>query len=134
MAEHLSALGHRRIGVICMRLGRCARTARCDLDRQDAAHYHVQRNRLAGLREAFTAAGVAWDRVPVVERFDHSAAPGLGRGRDPALDPGITALIATSDVLALGAIQELDRRRHAGAGGRLGHRFRRHQGGRRGRA
>jgi len=112
IAEHLIGLGHRRIGVVCMRLGR----NRCDgpapLERQESAAYHVQRNRLAGLRDGFQAAGVAWDRVPVVERFDHSLAAGAsGAAEVLGLDPGITALVGTSDVLALGAIQELQRRR-----------------------
>ena len=112
MADHLIALGHRRIGVICMRLGRANMDGPVDLARQQAAHYHVQRNRLAGLRDGFLAAGVAWDRVPVVERFDHSVSSGAsGAAQVLALDPGITALIATSDVLALGAIEELARRR-----------------------
>ena len=72
----------------------------------------MQRNRLIGLREAFTAAGVAWDRIPVVERFEHSVAAGASAAAEVlALDPGITALVATSDVLALGAIEELTRRR-----------------------
>ena len=72
----------------------------------------MQRNRLAGLREAFTAAGVAWDRIPVVERFEHSVEAGASAAAEVlALDPGITALVATSDVLALGAIEELTRRR-----------------------
>ncbi|MTD16190.1 LacI family DNA-binding transcriptional regulator [Nakamurella sp. YIM 132087] len=112
LADHLVELGHRRIGVVCMRLGRARRDGAVDLVRQQAAHYHVQRNRLAGLREGFTAAGVAWDRVPVVEQFDHSVESGArGAAAVLAMDPGITALIATSDVLAMGAIDELHRRR-----------------------
>ncbi len=112
VADHLIALGHRRVGVICMRLGRANMDGPVDLARQRAAHYHVQRNRLAGLRDGFVAAGVAWDRVPVVERFEHSLSSGAsGAAQVLALDPGITALIATSDVLALGAIEELARRR-----------------------
>jgi len=112
IAEHLLALGHRRVGVVCMRLGRANRDGAVDLARQHAAHYHVQRNRLAGLREGFIAAGVAWDRVPVVERFEHSLEAGAsGAAQVLAMDPGITALIATSDVLALGAMQEFSRLR-----------------------
>jgi DNA-binding LacI/PurR family transcriptional regulator len=112
MADHLVALGHRRVGVICMRLGRAHRDGPVDLQRQDAAHYHVQRHRLAGLREGFTAAGVAWDRIPVVERFEHSVAAGASAADEVlGLDPGLTAIIATSDVLALGAMQALARRR-----------------------
>lgn len=112
IADHLVQLGHRRVGVVCMRLGRAHRDGPVDLDRQRHAHYHVQRNRLTGLREGFIAAGVAWDRVPVVEQFDHSVESGARAAAAVlALDPGITALIATSDVLALGAMQELEHRR-----------------------
>ena len=89
VAEHLLALGHRRIGVICMRLGRARLDGPVTIDRQNAAHYHVQRNRLIGLREAFTAAGVAWDRIPVVERFEHSVEAGASAAAEVlALDPG----------------------------------------------
>ena len=95
-----------------MRLGRARLDGPVSIERQNSAHYHVQRNRLVGLREAFTAAGVAWDRIPVVERFEHSVEAGASAAAEVlALDPGITALIATSDVLALGAIEELTRRR-----------------------
>ncbi len=112
VADHLIALGHRRIGVICMRLGRDRVDGPVPVQRQNSAHYHVQRNRLLGLREAFTAAGVAWDRIPVVERFDHSVQAGASAAAEVLnSDPGITALIATSDVLAMGAIEELTRRR-----------------------
>jgi DNA-binding LacI/PurR family transcriptional regulator len=112
IADHLIGLGHRRIGVICMRLGRVNRDGPVSIARQDSAHYHVQRNRLRGLREAFTGAGVAWDRIPVVERFEHSVDAGASAAAEIlALDPGITALVATTDVFALGAITELIRRR-----------------------
>ncbi len=111
IAEHLIQLGHRRVGVVCMRLGRRHRDGPVDIARQERAHYHVQRNRLAGLREGFTAAGVAWDRIQVVERFEHSIAAGAAAAAELlSLDPGITAVIATSDVLALGVLEELARR------------------------
>lgn len=112
IADHLVALGHRRVGIICMRLGRARMDGPVDDGRQQAAHYHVQRNRLAGLREGFSEAGVAWDRVPVVERFDHTLEAGASAAAEVlALDPGVTALVATSDVLAMGAVAELLRRR-----------------------
>ena len=112
VAEYIAALGHRRIGIVCMRLGRARRDGLVDLERQRAAHYHVQRNRLAGLRDGFMAAGVAWDRIPVVEQFDHTVESGA-RGAIAVLaaDPGVTVVVATSDVLALGVIQEVERRR-----------------------
>jgi DNA-binding LacI/PurR family transcriptional regulator len=111
VAEHLIALGHRRVGVACMRLGRAHRDGPVDLERQLRARYHAQRNRLAGLRTAFVAAGVAWDRIPVVERFDNSVEAGASAAAELlGLDSGLTAIITTSDVLAFGVLQELERR------------------------
>lgn len=111
IAEHLLVLGHRRVGVACIRLGRAHLDGPVSLDRQRNAHYHVQRHRLAGLRAAFTDAGVAWDRIPVVERFDNSVAAGSSAAAELlTLDPGLTAIITTSDVLALGVLAELERR------------------------
>ncbi|MBM9466518.1 LacI family DNA-binding transcriptional regulator [Nakamurella leprariae] len=112
VADHLTGLSHRRIGVVCMRLGRDRNDGPADLTRQEAARHHVQRHRLAGIREGFVAAGVSWDRVPVVERFDHTMEAGASAAAEVlAADPGVTAVVATSDVLALGVIAELTRRR-----------------------
>ena len=126
VADHLLALGHRRIGVICMRLGRARLDGPVTIDRQNSAHYHVQRNRLMGLREAFTAAGVAWDRIPVVERFEHSVAAGASAAAEVlALDPGHHR--AGRDLGRAGARRDrgADPAPAAGAGGRVGHRVRR---------
>jgi len=63
------------------------------------------------LATAFTSANVDWASVPVVERFDHSIASG-GSAAAQLLDrdPQVTALICTSDILALGALAEARRR------------------------
>lgn len=112
VAQHLLDLGHRRVGISCMRLGRVRMDGPVTLDRQEVSHYHVQRNRLRALRSTFEAAGVAWDRIPVVERFDHTLEAGESAANELlTLDPGLTAIIATSDVLALGAIDALHKRR-----------------------
>ncbi|MGH3630013.1 MAG: LacI family DNA-binding transcriptional regulator [Sciscionella sp.] len=111
VADHLIELGHRRIGVLCMRLARDRNDSFVSVERQRAAHFHVQRARLSGLASAFAAAGIDWASVPVVERFDHT----LEMGQSAAAqlldhDPEITALIATSDILGLGAMAEAARR------------------------
>lgn len=112
IAQHLLDLGHRRVGISCMRLGRLRLDGPVDLARQESAHYHAQRHRLGALRSTFEAAGIAWDRTPVVERFDHTLEAGASAAEELlTLDPGLTAIIATSDVLALGAIEALHRRR-----------------------
>ena len=81
------------------------------VQRQEAAHFHVQRARLAGIADAFGPAGVEWSRVPVVERFDHSTENGASAAAQLLdADPQVTAIIATSDILALGAMAEARRR------------------------
>lgn len=111
LARHVLELGHRHIGVLCMRLGRERNDGFVDQQRQHNARFHVQRARLAGLRDAFAEAGVDWSTIPVVERFDHNrtvAAEAAAQLLDQ--DPQVTALVCTSDLLALGAIEEAGRR------------------------
>jgi DNA-binding LacI/PurR family transcriptional regulator len=111
LAQHLIALGHRRVGVVCMRLGSNRNDGFASVQRQREAHFHVQRARLAGLAEAFDAVGADWNHVPVVERFDHSLEAGASAAAQLLdHDPQITALICTSDILALGALEEARRR------------------------
>ncbi|MCP2260647.1 transcriptional regulator, LacI family [Streptoalloteichus tenebrarius] len=111
LARHLIELGHRRIGVVCMRLGRDRNDDFVPLERQRDAHFHVQRTRLTALADAFATVGVDWATVPVVERFDHTTASGESAAAQVLdRDPEITALICTSDILALGAMTEAGRR------------------------
>ncbi|NIJ10119.1 DNA-binding LacI/PurR family transcriptional regulator [Saccharomonospora amisosensis] len=111
LANHLVGLGHRQVGVLCMRLARDRNDGFASLRRQHEAHYHVQRTRLAALAKTFEKAGVDWASVPVVERFEHSVDEGASAARQ-LLDahPSVTALVCTSDILALGAIAEVGRR------------------------
>ena len=111
LAGHLVDLGHRQVGVLCMRLSRDRNDDFASVERQRAAHFHVQRTRLAALAKTFEAAGVAWNTVPVVERFEHTVDEGASGARQ-LLDayPQVTALICTSDILALGALAEAGRR------------------------
>ncbi|GAA1199964.1 LacI family DNA-binding transcriptional regulator [Prauserella alba] len=111
LANHVVGLGHRQVGVLCMRLSSDRNDDFASLYRQQDAHYHVQRARLAALQRTFEAAGVSWESVPVVERFDHHVDDGASAARQ-LLDkhPRVTALICTSDILALGALAEAGRR------------------------
>lgn len=107
MARHLAALGHRRVGVLCMRLGPGRNDGPADEARQAGATYPVQRHRLAGLREGFAEAGVEWAGVPVHERFLHSVDAGQSAFAELlAAHPDLTAVVCTSDILALGAMRQ----------------------------
>jgi len=111
LAKHLIELGHRNIGVLCMRLSRERDDGFVSVERQHSAHFHVQRARLQALAEAFSEVGVDWSQVPVVERFDHTIDEGAAAARQ-LLDnrPDVTALISTTDIFALGALAEAGRR------------------------
>ncbi|GAA0510926.1 LacI family transcriptional regulator [Saccharopolyspora subtropica] len=107
VADHLIKLGHRRIGVLCMRLARGRNDGPAPVQRQANASFHVQKARLTALAEAFSEAGVDWSKVPVVERFDHTTASGASAAAQLLeMDPDITAIVCTSDILALGALSE----------------------------
>jgi len=111
IARHLIELGHRRVGVLCMRLDRDRNDDFVPMQRQREAHFHVQRARLAALANAFGTVAVDWASVPVVERFDHTVANGASAAKQLLdRDPHVTALICTSDILALGALTEARRR------------------------
>jgi len=106
LARHLTGLGHRRIGVLCMRLGAGHHDGPADRARQENSTYPVQRDRLAGLRDGLAEVGVDWADVPVMERFYHSVEAGeQATAALLAAHPEVTAVVCTSDVLALGALR-----------------------------
>jgi DNA-binding LacI/PurR family transcriptional regulator len=108
---HVLRLGHRRIGVLCMRLGRDRNDGPVSIARARENYSHVQRARLSGVRAACTAVGVDAADLPVIECSEHTTAAG-GCGAAALLDrhPALTAIVCTSDVLALGALAEAGRR------------------------
>jgi DNA-binding LacI/PurR family transcriptional regulator len=106
LGRHVTGLGHRRVGVICMRLAAQRNDGPVDAGRQASIAYPVQRARLAGLREALAEVGVDWAAVPVHERFDHSVEAGQSAAAELlAAHPDLTAVVCTSDILALGALR-----------------------------
>ena len=87
IAEYVVGLGHREIGLLTMRLGRDwpypGAAAVVDAQRLASPHFHVQRDRIQGVRDAMKAAGLKPDSLTVVETYEHGPAAGsLGdRGR-----------------------------------------------------
>ncbi|MGZ4177073.1 MAG: LacI family DNA-binding transcriptional regulator [Solirubrobacteraceae bacterium] len=104
-AEHVLALGHRRIGVITFALWRGQERGAMDADAQAAARYAVTRRRLEGYRDAVGAAGLDWRAVPVVAGVTSSVQEGAAAAvtlLDARAD--VTALLCLSDRLAEGAM------------------------------
>ena len=77
-------------------------------DRLQTPHFHVQRERIHGVYDAMTDAGLDPESLTVVESYEHQPTSG-GAAAEVALDvnPRITALMCTADVLALSAMDYL---------------------------
>ncbi len=106
LAEHLLSLGHERFGVVSFSLSPDGYAGIADRNRQKAAAYPVSMSRLRGYAAALEAAELSWEEVPVYECLTSSKA--LGREAAYALlsrEPRPTAVLATSDALALGVVE-----------------------------
>lgn len=112
-AEHLLALGHRRFGILTLEIHADGHVGLVEGSRRTASLYGPTRHRLEGYGAALTAAGIDFDRVPIVEveNDQKGAASGAATLFDAA--PDVTAVLAMSDVLAFGAIAEAKRRRRS---------------------
>ncbi len=107
-ARHLLGLGHRTLGVVTWRLHRDGYTGWVGEARQDSARYEVFRLRLAGYRRAAAQAGLPPSAVRVWEQPGHSVTEGCAAGHALLSLPGPerpTAVLASTDVLALGVLQ-----------------------------
>ncbi len=109
-AEHLLALGHRRIGILSLEITADGWTGVIDRARRGRARYGATRDRLAGYEDAIAAAGLDFDGVVIVE--SENDRQGAAKGAAALLDagPDVTAILAMSDVLAVAAIAEARRR------------------------
>lgn len=111
-AQHVLALGHRRIGILCFCLRPDTPEGPLLPDWESTSGYYPTRERLIGYREALTAAGIDWADVAILQ------CPGADLAQNSAADEGYrlagrlldraqrpTAILAMSDELARGAIR-----------------------------
>ena len=105
-AEHLVALGHRRFGVISLRvIDDDHPGGRLDPERFAGVTYSITKERLDGYREGLEAAGIDWSTVPVEEQPASSPEAGAAAARALlAEEPRPTAILASSDLLAFGVL------------------------------
>jgi DNA-binding LacI/PurR family transcriptional regulator len=107
-AAHVAQLGHRRVAVISIDLDREGHTGPVNLVDPGAVPYHLSRERLRGVRDAFADAGVNWPELLVINAANNTREDGA-RAAAAALDRADrpTAIVAYSDVLALGVLDAL---------------------------
>ena len=108
-ATHLLDFGHRRFAIITDRLGEGRAEANAagsrSLHDPDENTFFFTRLRFQGYREAFVAAGIVWEQVPIVERSENTEADGAAAMRTLlAMSDPPTAVLCISDRLALGAL------------------------------
>jgi DNA-binding LacI/PurR family transcriptional regulator len=108
IADYVLGLGHRELGLLTMRLLRDRHQGLVDSERLRTSTFHVQSERIHGVRDAMATAGLDPDSLTVVESHEHTAESG-GVAAQIALqaNPRITALMCTADVLALSAMDYL---------------------------
>ncbi len=111
-AEHLVALGHRRIGAVSFRTTDDHYAGPLTPAREAAATYPVTAARLAGWRDGLEAAGIPWAEVVKEERVLNAREEGMTGLRELlARDPAITAVLCSTDQIALGVMAAADEAR-----------------------
>jgi DNA-binding LacI/PurR family transcriptional regulator len=106
--RHIAGLGHRRIALIADWIVPERETRPVPLAGPEDIPYYVSRERLAGYRDAFAEAGVPWSDITTINAAQNSrqaAAAAAGYALDRA--PRATAILAVSDLLALGVLDAL---------------------------
>jgi DNA-binding LacI/PurR family transcriptional regulator len=108
-ARHLIDSGHRQIGIISLERSNPPRSAWVtDLTEIENSYFEATRARLTGYRDELEAAGLTWqNNYCVFESRGNTLEQGrLGLREMLNRQPRPTAILAMSDVLALGALAE----------------------------
>ncbi|MEH0935525.1 LacI family DNA-binding transcriptional regulator [Micromonospora psammae] len=111
VADHVAALGHRRVALLAESILPGAPPGPLRLAEVGDVPHPTTRGRLAGFADALAAVGVAWTDLTLLNATDNSRAAGATAvaGTITGDDPP-TALLACSDVLALGVLDALGER------------------------
>jgi DNA-binding LacI/PurR family transcriptional regulator len=111
VAAHVAGLGHRRVALLVDSVLPDAPAGPVTLSGFDQAPHPTTRGRLAGFADAFAEVGVAWSELTLLNATGNSghAASAAVAGLFDRPEPP-TAVLAGSDVLALGVLDALARR------------------------
>ncbi|ALC06742.1 transcriptional regulator [Corynebacterium deserti GIMN1.010] len=108
-AQALIDAGHRRIGILSIRLDRVRNDGHVSAERLDNAQYQLQRARVLGALDVFEAAGITASDIPVMECWindkEHNEA--VAKQLLEA-HPELTAVLCTTDSLAFGVLAYLE--------------------------
>lgn len=109
-AKALIDAGHRRIGILCIRLDPAPNNGPVSAERLKDARHHTQRGRVQGALEVFAEAGIEPADVPVVERHINDPVNNLSAAEELlTANPDLTAVLCTTDTMALGVLEYASR-------------------------
>jgi len=103
-AKHLHSLGHRRVGVVTLPMDRAHTRGPLTPEGEAASEAHTGLERLRGVRDVFADAPAEVAAGSLIDEGHRAARALLQRY------PELTAIVAQSDLLALGAIQAAEER------------------------
>lgn len=103
-ASHLLELGHRKIGLLAIETCAASSVGWSDAGRLQVSDAPFERDRAAGYAEALAERGVELDKVPVLEMRNEREDAARWTTELLSAHPEVTAVLAMSDVLALGAL------------------------------
>ena len=106
LADHIFDLGHKRLAILSIRLNPVRHNGTVSAEDARAARMHVQASRISAVLDSAAEHGIDADDVVIFESFENNyASGGLATAEVLKAHPEITALLCTSDVLAMGAMQ-----------------------------
>ena len=111
VGDHVAGFGHRRLAVLSNWVVPDGPTGPVYVPDPECLPYYISRERICGFRDALVAAGGTWSDVLVLNAAANTRAAGAAAAAH-ALDRAdpATALLATTDLLALGVLDALAQR------------------------
>ncbi|MDO4631262.1 MAG: LacI family DNA-binding transcriptional regulator [Corynebacterium sp.] len=104
-AQALVDAGHRRIGILCIRLSPDCNDGPVTPKRLKNAQHHVQKARVQGALHVFADAGIAAHTIPIIERHINNPENNLSAAAELLGNhPDLTAVLCTTDTMALGVL------------------------------
>ncbi|MGP6174579.1 LacI family DNA-binding transcriptional regulator [Corynebacterium sp. A21] len=104
-AQALLDAGHRRIGILSIRMHRVRADGLISHDNIRDASLHVQRSRVLGALEVFRQVGIETDSIPVVTRHINDRANSIEAARELLeSNPNLSAVLCTTDSMAFGVL------------------------------
>lgn len=105
-AQALVDAGHRRIGILTIRLDRVRHDGHVDPAQLPQMGMHVQRSRVLGALDVLGRAGLDPAGVPVVTRHINDRANSVAAARELLeTHPDLTAVLCTTDSMAFGVLE-----------------------------